>query len=411
MVERQLAVLDDDPAMRKTIGMMAQRLGWEVRLCATLAELEAVVSSIMPDVVLIDLMMPDLDGIDVVRMIGPRFAGSLYVMSGTDQRTLDASCEVLAACGTKIAGCLHKPFGVADLAGILTEAPARCLPAQVQSSEPARPEILSSDEFEAAVLSGRIEPHFQPIYLSDGVTLKGFEALARIEGGKTPGFPRAYLDQLAADDSLGVALTDLVIQRSLQFMAGLPAGHEGLTISINLFGNYAVAEGLREWLVRQCSLNGIDRTRVILELSEATVFDFSDDDVRRITQLRLAGFGLSIDDFGTGHSSLGRLASLPFSELKIDKAFCLASLQSRPAAAIIEACLGLAARLDMKVTAEGVESEELAAVLASMGCDALQGHLFGRAMPACEAFEWLRTTATRAAAVANPPRVPIARSS
>lgn len=104
-----------------------------------------------------------------------------------------------------------------------------------------------------------------------------------------------------------------------------------------------------------------------------------EDELRKITQLRLAGFGLSIDDFGTGHSSLERLAGLPFSELKIDKAFCLALPQSQSAAAVIEACISLAARLDLKVTT-GVETEEVAAVVASIGCDTLQGHLFGQAM-------------------------------
>ena len=98
------------------------------------------------------------------------------------------------------------------------------------------------------------------------------------------------------------------------------------------------------------------------------------------------------------HSSLGRLASLPFSELKIDKAFCLALPHSQSAAAVIEACLGLAARLNMKVTAEGVEDEEVAALLVSMGCDHLQGHLFGKAMSGDTLLRWLNGSSPRAAA-------------
>lgn len=378
--------------------MMARRLGFDAKACATLDEFEAALTSFAPDVLLIDLMMPDIDGIDVVRRIGPLSKASLFVMSGADRRTFDASREVLASCGIHVAGFLHKPFGATVLAQAITGSATAATPLLAHTSKPGPRTTLSPAQFRDAVLSEKIEPHYQPIYYSDGRTLKGFEALARIQGDRAPGFSPDYLDQLAADDELAASLTDLVIQRALQFMSGLPGSAAALSISINLFGNYAVAEGFREWLVEQCARSGIARNRVILELSEATVFNFNDDDLRRVTQLRLAGFGLSIDDFGTGHSSLGRLARLPFSELKIDKVFSFALLHSQSAAAVIEACIGLAARLDMRVIAEGVENEEVAAVLASMGCDALQGHLFGQAMPADEVVRWLGASPPRAAA-------------
>jgi EAL domain-containing protein (putative c-di-GMP-specific phosphodiesterase class I)/ActR/RegA family two-component response regulator len=395
---RRLAILDDDQSVLRTVGIMARRLGLEVMTCQTLRELEAVLKTFKPDALLIDLMMPDSDGIDAVRQIGPLPAGSLYVMSGADKRTFDASREVLASCGVKIAGFLHKPFRAADLARALTGSvgPTLLPPIDVRPRESNH--VLSPAEFQLAVLAGRIEPNYQPIFNCDGRTLKGFEALARVKGMAISSFAPAYLDQLATDPWLAEKLTDLVIEHAFKFLGDLPNGHDRLSISINVFGEYAVANGFREAIVEQCARYGIARSRVILELSEAAIFNLNDDELRKITQLRLAGFGLSIDDFGTGHSSLGRLASLPFSELKIDKTFCLALPQSQPAAAVIEACLGLAARLDMTVTAEGVENEEVAAVLASMGCDALQGHLFGRAMPAEEVTHWLRAIPSHAAA-------------
>lgn len=395
---RRLVILDDDQSILRTVGIMARRLGLEVRTCLTVTELESALKTFEPDVVLIDLMMPDCDGIDVIRRIGPLPRGSVYVMSGADKRTFAASREVLASSGASIAGFLHKPFKMADLASALAGSASTPPPRAAHARQHALHHILSPAGFEQAVLTGRIEPYYQPIFNSDGRTLKGFEALARVKGAQKAGFAPAYLEQLSANAKLAAALTDLVIKRALSFLAELPRSCGNPSISINLFGDYAVADGFRASLVEQCARNGIARDRVILELSEATVFNLDDDELRKITQLRLAGFGLSIDDFGTGHSSLGRLASLPFSELKIDKAFCLALPQSQPAAAVIEACLGLAARLDMKVIAEGVENEEVAAVLASMGCDALQGHLFGHAMPAEEVAQWLRAIPSQAAA-------------
>ncbi|WP_301750324.1 EAL domain-containing response regulator [uncultured Erythrobacter sp.] len=397
IAERRLLILDDDPAVLRTVELMARRIGVVARTCSTLADFEASLASFDPDVLLIDLMMPDLDGIDVVSQVGPNSRATIIVMSGADKRTYEASRDVLASSTAKIAGFLHKPFGTTDLAEVLSGSPAKARPCSTDGRSDAMSEVLSPKNFEEAVRAGRIEPFFQPIFYADGRGLKGFEALARVKGSQASSFAPEYLDQLVADDRLSAELTELVIERALEFMASL-RGYDDLSISINIFGIHAIADGFRERLVRRCTNFGIARHRVILELSEATIFDLNEHQLRKVTQLRLAGFGLSIDDFGMGNSSLGRLAHLPFSELKIDKAFCLAMPHSETASAVIEACLGLAARLDMKVTAEGVETGEVAALLAKMGCDALQGHHFGQAMSADKVLCWLNEVSPKVAA-------------
>lgn len=397
IAERRLLILDDDPAVLQTLRLMARRIGVVAKTCSTLADFEASLTSFDPDVLLIDLMMPDLDGIDVVSRISPHSRATIIVMSGADKRTYEASRDVLASSSAKVAGFLHKPFRTTDLAEALSRSTARAQLHCAEGRSNTMCEVLSPKSFEEAVRAGRIEPYYQPIFHADGRGLKGFEALARVEGSQTSFFAPEYLDQLVADDALSAELTELVIGRALEFMASL-RGYDDLSISINIFGIHAIADGFRERLVRRCTDLGIARNRVILELSEATIFDLSEHQLRKVTQLRLAGFGLAIDDFGMGNSSLGRLAHLPFSELKIDKSFCLAMPHSESASAVIEACLGLAARLDMKVTAEGVESGEVAAWLARMGCDALQGHHFGQAMSAEKVLSWLSEVSPRAAA-------------
>lgn len=394
---RRLLVLDDDLTVLRTVGLMARRLGAQVRTCSTIDEFEDALGSFKPDVMLVDLMMPDVDGIDVVSRIGSRSDAAIYVMTGADKRTLEASREVLASSKAAIAGYMQKPFRANELACALDGSSRPESHRQAGIWVKRKANLLSPHDFEKAVRTGKVEPHFQPIFNADDHTLKGFEALTRIESEHLPFFAPEYVDQLVGDNDLSAVLTDLIINRALDFMAALPNGDD-LTISINIFGIHAVAEGFRERLVRQCERHGIARRRVILELSEATVFNLDETDLRKVTQLRLAGFGLSIDDFGTGNSSLGRLASLPFSELKIDKSFCLALPHSDTANAVIEACLGLADKLDMKVIAEGVETAEVAAILAKMGCHALQGHYFGKAMPAETAISWLKEGAPRAAA-------------
>jgi EAL domain-containing protein (putative c-di-GMP-specific phosphodiesterase class I) len=378
--------------------MLCRRIGTEVRTCASLEELEALLPDFQPDILLVDLMMPGRDGIDVLCRIGTDLRAATYIMTGADRRTIEATFEVLHASRIEVADILRKPISLSHLRD-LVEAPSRARPAAADHS-PARPAsrgVLPPAQFERAVRERRIGPFFQPIFAADGVTLKGFEALARIEGEDKSLFAAEHLHQLVEDDSLATALTDLVIDRALGFLSRLDSPRE-LKMSINIFGNHAVADGFRESLVEKCARHGLAPERVILELSEAAVFDLDESDLRKITQLRLAGFGLSIDDFGTGNSSLGRLASLPFSELKIDKSFCLKLPSSRTAWAVVETCLGLARRLEMNVTAEGVETQPVALALAQIGCDALQGHYFGHAMSGEDAAHWIARGCPKAAA-------------
>lgn len=386
---RRLLVLDDDAAVRDTIALMAKRLGAEVRACSTLTEFEDLLATFAPDLLLIDLMMPEVDGIDVIARLGPHCQAAIYVMTGADKRTFEASRGVLQAARAEIAGFLHKPFSARELRQVLERASIALPDASPRLLRDRPADLLSPGEFEGAARSGQIGPYFQPIFYADGLRLKGFEALLRISGHSTGYFAPQYLEQLVHDDDLSTFVTDIVIEKSLEFLADLTTAPD-LSISINIFGIHAVADGFRERLVERCAHYAIAPSRVTLELSEATLFEFDERDFRKVTQLRLAGFGLSIDDFGTGNSSLGRLASLPFSELKIDKSFCLALPGSESAEAVIEACLGIARKLDMTVTAEGIEDGEIAVRLAGMGCHALQGHFFGQAMPAEVATQWVR---------------------
>lgn len=385
---RRVLILDDDDAVRRTVALMGTRLGAKVEACSTLEEFEAKLWSFVPDVLLIDLMMPDVDGIEVISRLGPVCDAAIYVMTGADKRTFEASREVLRMSGHQIAGFLHKPFTATELSEALEQA-AVAVQGRSPVAETRKIELLSAADLEKSARGGTVGPFFQPIIAAATRTLKGFEALLRIEGQSDAHFSPAYLEYLVNDDVLSAFITDVVIERSLRFLAGLEKASD-LTISINIFGTHAVAAGFRERLVESCAQHAIAPHRVILELSEATVCDFSDEDLRKVTQLRLAGFGLSIDDFGTGNSSLARLGSLPFSELKIDKSFCLALPGSEPAEAVVEACLGIARKLDMKVTAEGIETAEVAEMLTGWGCDALQGHYFARAMPGGEVVDWMR---------------------
>lgn len=385
---RKMLILDDDAGVSRTVALMASSLGLQVETCTTLIELEAKLGTFEPDVLLIDLMMPGVDGLEAIARIRPACNAEIYVMSGADRRTYEASQNVLRSTSEQIAGFIKKPFTSAKLAALLSQ-PISASPKfePVQECEEEQ-NLLDPDAFLKIVNSGNISPFFQPIFHARTRLLKGFEALLRINGKTENKFRYEYFEYLKASSPLSATVSDRMIRDSLRFLASLGPATD-ISVSINVFGLDAVADGFRERLIDQCAVFDVAPHRVILELSEATVCEFNKADMRKITQLRLAGFGLSIDDFGTQNSSLQRLANLPFSELKIDKSFCLALPASDPIAAIVEACLGIAHKLDMEVTAEGVETREVADMLDRMGCDALQGYYFGKAMPHSEAVEWI----------------------
>jgi len=121
-----------------------------------------------------------------------------------------------------------------------------------------------------------------------------------------------------------------------------------------------------------------------LEITEAVAADHPERVIATMQQLKLAGVSLAIDDFGTGYSSLSYLKRFPIDTLKIDQAFVRAMGSSAEDAAIVELIISLAKALDLKVVAEGVETQEQQALLSALDCDLLQGYLFSKPIPASD---------------------------
>jgi EAL domain-containing protein (putative c-di-GMP-specific phosphodiesterase class I) len=116
-----------------------------------------------------------------------------------------------------------------------------------------------------------------------------------------------------------------------------------------------------------------------------------------LTRLRIKGIELSIDDFGTGHSSLLALLRLPFSELKIDRSFITQCDSDPEAWKIVRATISMARELGLRVVAEGIETETVAVMLSDAGCEVGQGWYFGRAVPEAELTAWMPASPTVAA--------------
>jgi EAL domain-containing protein (putative c-di-GMP-specific phosphodiesterase class I) len=164
-----------------------------------------------------------------------------------------------------------------------------------------------------------------------------------------------------------------------------------LRVAINIsMDNLATLE-FADYVADAAAAAGIAPDVIVLEVTESRLMTNLAAPLEILTRLRLKRFSLSIDDFGTGHSSLVQLRDIPFDELKVDRGFVHGAADNDTLCAIYSASLGLAKHLGMKSVAEGVEDRADWDFLRSTGCDLAQGYFIAKPMPAGEIPDWIIT--------------------
>ncbi|MCB1487227.1 MAG: EAL domain-containing protein [Bauldia sp.] len=237
------------------------------------------------------------------------------------------------------------------------------------------------------IADGRFIPHFQPLVDANTHTVVSAEALARWLDKDGNFIPPAEFIPLAEEAGLISALADAIFENAcINLRQWIDAGLKVVPISINIsplqfrdpfFGVYFVAKIDRF---------GLDRSLFNIEVTESLFINNFDVTRENLNYLRSSGIGIHLDDFGTGYSSLSLLVELPLDGVKLDRAFIRQLNGHDGSEAIIQATVELGRRLHFKVVAEGVETEDQAALLSGYGVDVLQGFLFSKPVGA-EAFE------------------------
>jgi diguanylate cyclase (GGDEF)-like protein/PAS domain S-box-containing protein len=239
-------------------------------------------------------------------------------------------------------------------------------------------------DLRAALASGGLEVHYQPLVTLDSEEITGFEALVRWPHATRGFIPPSEFIALAEETNLIMPLGAFVLQRACADAMAWP-GH--VRVSVNLsplqfrLGNVfvLVQEALRA--------SGLDPSRLDLEITEGVFLEETDQVRASLHALRALGVRISLDDFGTGYSSLSYLRSFPFDTLKIDRSFVRGLKDNEQTLAIVRAVLALASGLNMKVVAEGIETEDEIACLKAEGCAKGQGFYFAQARPQREILE------------------------
>ncbi len=380
----KILIIDDEPGIREFLAAVATNFGFEVRATGDACGFYDAIESFEPTVLLLDLNMPELDGIEVLRFLSnEQYTGHILLISGESTRVLAAAERLGVQQGLQMAGTLQKPLLIPDLEDAL-----RLVMRQ----------SFTADDLRRAIEQGDLRVHYQPklaVSGNGGWSIYGAEALVRwqhAEHGIV--MPNDFIP-LAEETDLIASLTDVVLRAVLQQVGAWKQNGLPLNIAVNIAPKLLTDVEFPDRLASMLKQYGANRSSLTLEITESAAMANQEVAMDILTRLRIKGIALAIDDFGTGYSSMRQLFQLPFSELKIDRSFVMDMGASSEAQTMVNTMIQLAHNLEMTVCAEGVETQEALDYLEAAGCDKVQGFFVSRPLPAPEferfARDWMKT--------------------
>lgn len=374
----QIIVVDDDPFVLKLLAHQLASLGCRAvttfdRAQTALEHVETCDAAV--DMIFCDLDMPQMDGVEFVRkLVHTPFAGGLVLVSGEDKRILHAAEQLARAHRLRVLGALAKPVSQADLQRMLDRS----------LEEPTVPrgvrKIYSAEELGQAIEHGDLYCEYQPLVEVATGRLVGVETLVRwCHASDGTVYPDQFI-AVAEEHGLIDRLTDAVLTQALQQCRSWRDEGLNLKVAVNVSMDNLGTLSFPETVMEMVTKAGVDTSSLTLEVTESRLMKDQRSSLDILIRLRLKDIGLSIDDFGTGHSSLVQLRDMPFDELKIDRSFVHGAEHDRSLRAIFTGNVAMAEQLDMRIVAEGVEDAEDWAFLRSTGCSFAQGYFIGRPM-------------------------------
>jgi EAL domain-containing protein (putative c-di-GMP-specific phosphodiesterase class I) len=352
--------------------------------------------------VLTDLDMPGMDGLQLIRHLTERqLTEHLVVTSARDPRLLEV-VESMGSDNTQmhLLGTVAKPLALGELLPLLQKIGQGGAGAHAPGHAPA-----DLAEIEQGIAQRQFLPYFQPKISIKTGALKGVEALARWQHPQRGMV--APLDFIPAIE--GTALMEpftlLIVEDALRQLVGWhAAGLDKMTLSLNLSADNMASDSFIESLDRLVHAFRLAPEALIWEVTETTIMSNLSQALSNLGRLRLKGFGLAMDDYGVGYSTMQQLARCPFTELKIDRVFVDGAAQRASRRVMLESAIDVGRRLDVTTVAEGVESEADWQLLRELGCDLAQGYLVAKPMAASELFDWTRANRARLQALCGEPK-------
>jgi len=243
-------------------------------------------------------------------------------------------------------------------------------------------DIELEQRMEKAINSGEFFMYYQPQFDSNNKTLRGVEALVRWKDENGNIISPGKFIPIAEKNGIILKLGDFIINKSLSDYANWinKYGDIGLILSINISAVQFKSKNFVNDFIRSINKYKISPSNIELEITESVFIDDMNDMIEKMNILREMGIRFSMDDFGTGFSSLSYLRQLPIDTLKIDKSFVDTVVTDGPTRTIAESIIDLSRKLGFDTIAEGVEEEVQYSLLKNIGCENIQGFYFGKPM-------------------------------
>ena len=379
-------VVDDHAFQRGMLVRMLRRLGaGEITEAEDGATALAHCNDVRPDIIICDLDMPGMDGMAFIRHLGESGINTSMILSSALDRSLVASVGTMTrAYGIHLLGILDKPA--------LPEQLALLIELYRGQPEPHAGKALPAfpiDTLLEAIAAGQFVPYFQPkVSLADGRVI-GAEALARWHHPELGVIsPYSFIETLEGAGRID-ELSWFMISASAHCCREWQREGNETKVSVNVSLSSLNKSNFADRITETVLGAGLDPHQMILEITESTAMTHVAQALENLARLRIKGFGLSIDDYGTGYSSMQQLTRISFTELKIDQSFVSGAFDHEACRVVLETSLDTARKLHLATVAEGIETKEDWRIMNQLGCDMAQGFYIAKPMPDPEFRSWM----------------------
>ena len=365
----KVLVIDDEEAICELIVAVAESAGFEATSASLPRDIEDAIGGRF-DLVVLDLSLGEIDGIEIMSKLGATHRGMpVILVSGADQTLLDTAGRIAEMHKLRVIGSFAKPFSLDVLKTAMMEW------SQVidQGLDPTGPKVMINADL--LLDPDLLHLAYQPKVSTQTGEALGVEALVRWRHKDHGDVSPAILVALIEQEGRTSELLDLVMMMAARDRKRYRALASLADISINI----SVLDLNDDELPRRAQrilLEAAPSERWTFEVTETAPITDVAPALAILTRLRIAGFRLSVDDFGTGTSNYERLLVAPFTELKIDRAMVsrldIAAVEPDP---MVRSGIDVGHSLNMQVVAEGVETADQFRMVRDLGCDAAQGYL------------------------------------
>jgi EAL domain-containing protein (putative c-di-GMP-specific phosphodiesterase class I)/DNA-binding NarL/FixJ family response regulator len=384
--ELNILVVEDDDFQRRMVANMLRSLGVtgvsEAGNGMQALEVIRGAHARSVDIALCDLNMPEMDGMEFLRHLGHEHHNiAIIITSALDGKLLASVGRMTRMYGIKLLGIIEKPILLAQLKELIS----RYESSENKWQQTAAEKSFTLEEILQGIRDGQFEPFFQPkVDLKSG-RIVGAEALARwIHPEHGVIGPYAFIPLLEQSGNIDDLTFQMLEKAAATYRPFFEKGYT-LTVSVNLSLKSLDDTTLADKITQMMQNAGIDPHYVVLEITESGAMTEVAYALENLARLCMNGFSLSIDDYGTGYSTMQQLTRIAFSELKIDQSFVKDFADNPSLRVVVESSIDMAHKLRIKSVAEGVETQQDWDELISVACDVAQGYFIAKPMNA-EAF-------------------------